>query len=295
MANDERDIEATEAQGETADEHAEESTRTDDEQRKDYWSMTGAERWDDDVREWEAMVSGEHPDSDGGTPRELVAGFDEMQLGAAHLASLVADVNMRGGLEHIAERSRRFLEEMRDGGGVRLYDLIDRVGELEEDLDAVPTELIPGPVHRRRTGEHEAAVAAARAYEASEARALLGEVYRDGEKLAAEAVVAAGNVDPSNDPHAHGLADVTHDDIGEALGLAARTCAIVDAMADDDDGRADETTEALVDELRKKLPAIAMAQRLCALIYDRLEAVRESRGKCPPGSDCPCAAEPDAE
>jgi hypothetical protein len=91
-------------------------------------------------------------DDERGVPlaREVTAGYYDLAQGANITAGVVGDFNHRGGAEHLAERSRRFLEDLNNGLGAKLYEIIERIGQLEEDMDSIPDELVPGPVHHSR-------------------------------------------------------------------------------------------------------------------------------------------------
>ncbi len=105
-----------------------------------------------------------------------VSGMIELENGLATIADLIGDFQARGGVEHLPERSRALVEELRDGLGEKLYELMGRLQDLEEDLRVVAaTEHWPmgEPLHDEQQRAYEADH---RVHGDLQARAILGSV-----------------------------------------------------------------------------------------------------------------------
>jgi hypothetical protein len=223
-------------------------------------AMTPAELWVHDIEEEEAMYRGEDPtcrgDDDGPPPRCEATGAGLLDEGARDLISVVADFNVRGGLEHLPERSRMFVEELRSGLGVHLYELLERVSWLEHDMHQVATENIPGPVSYRRSAEHKTAVEAGRkVHVASQDWSRAADAGRERwEAMRAQADegakpnhVALRNLLPAMSKH-----------LDEAAELMARACALLRATV-----KADENAwlEGMTQQLERQGAGVVIAAR----------------------------------
>ncbi len=144
-----------------------EATQRDESAEIPHWEKPPAQRWDEDVEHGGILYStgcdelGPFDDESGPLPRDEVAGWLEVTEGLSVLAHLVGDFKVRGGLEHLPLRSREFIEQVSGGLGVLLYEIVDRIGELEEDLTNVADEHVPGPPHYARIARRERAQATA--------------------------------------------------------------------------------------------------------------------------------------
>jgi hypothetical protein len=119
------------------------------------WAQSAVQRWHEDVEHWRAVGAGEEECGCGGSrqcretgihtdrPRDKFAGWYTLEEGSAVLAAWVGDIEARGGLELLPERSRRFLEALRDGLGEKLYAIVDAAGELEEDVAKLGPDVWP--------------------------------------------------------------------------------------------------------------------------------------------------------